>query len=119
MWRVPKHLLRVSYKERAQIFLTGRSGTLLPASILSVIRDVVFRDVMLEDVVFDNNSLILCLDLPNMGSQNYYYQTPHPQTPHPSTPESCKVPASAAASKPGDAPLATEHAIETTTGVKE
>ena len=22
-----------------------------------------------------------------MGSQNYYYQTPHPQTPHPWTPQ--------------------------------
>ena len=27
--------------------------------------------------------------LPNMGSQNYYYQTPHPQTPHPWTPKIC------------------------------
>ena len=25
--------------------------------------------------------------LPNMWSQSYYYQTPHPQTPHPCTPE--------------------------------
>ena len=41
--------------------------------------------MVFEDVVFDNNRLylVLYLDLPNMGSQNYYYQTPHPQTPHP------------------------------------
>ena len=25
--------------------------------------------------------------LPNMGPQNYHYQTQHPQTPHPWTPE--------------------------------
>ena len=44
-----------------------------------------FRDVVFEDVVFDNNrvDLILHYVLPNIGSQNYYYQTPHPQTPHP------------------------------------
>ena len=27
--------------------------------------------------------------LPNMGSQNYYHQKPHPQPPHPWTPEAC------------------------------
>ena len=28
-------------------------------------------------------------NLPNMGSHNYCYQTPHPQTPHPWTPDTC------------------------------
>ena len=50
-----------------------------------------FTDVVFEDMVFDNNN-----DNDNRfdadvtirkqyitGSQNYYYQTPHPQTPHP------------------------------------
>ena len=40
-----------------------------------------FRDVVFEDVVFDNNSYVTPYKV-NQGN-NYYCQTPHPQIPHP------------------------------------
>ena len=59
-----KHLLVVVYKLLSRIYSE-------------------FRDVVFEDVVFDNDSYIsYSYMLPCMGSHNCYYQT-HPQTPHP------------------------------------
>ena len=50
-----------------------------------------FTDVVFEDMVFDNNNNndnrfdadVTIRKQYVTGSQNYYYQTPHPQTPHP------------------------------------
>ena len=61
----------------------GRRGDPWSNATSRYIRE--FKDVVFEDVVFDNNSVVPCYALFVIVTsiQIYYYQTPHPQTPHP------------------------------------
>ena len=45
-----------------------------------------FKDVVFEDVVFDNHSFVTIHSMISctiIVGDIYYYQTPHPRTPHP------------------------------------